>query len=95
MCDRRQTLSDAASADTSRRSRLKASTTRATNALRCTKLWGKLLCEDPDLLEIHVTAGHRNDPRAQAVELQPSCWCDVGSGTGDTAQTWRRGPITG
>ena len=62
MCDRRQTLSDAASADTSRRSRLKASTTRATNALRCTKLWEKLLCERVDLLEVKVTsAEHRHE----------------------------------
>jgi len=37
---------------------------------------GRLVCEHTDLLQLPVTVRDlATNPRAEAVELQPSCWC--------------------
>jgi hypothetical protein len=39
---------------------------------------GKLVCDHVDLLEIVVTMQDTaTNPRAQAIPLEPSCWCDL------------------
>jgi hypothetical protein len=42
-----------------------------------TEAVGKLVCEHVDLLKIVITVQDlAPNERAQAVELQPSCWCE-------------------